>query len=548
MIDKSERWAAIELQVEAFERKLYELADSVIELRKALSDLCAAGELGLHEVGMLVGLSQYCDLLLDQQGNPEPGESPLADFQEFLQRSAIPLLSEKLLRNPVDLAPKAAARRDRHARKIMMYLDDPELTAGVTLVVDNHDLVPHSLLDTMYHYLTAAADLLSATDQAEVFAHKHAAPMMRGLAELPATEYEATIEHFGDPGLQAAMAYGWRDVLPERETVFKLAMGIGSAIIGSVSNLEGPRSIGVAVIMQYQLHLFDKAAKEYTFSVAAYDRATQLFMRHFGDLDGHNLEVFRRKLAAAVQGGKKVDIAAIAKNSNLVVTRGPFRGRTTRSLMMMLALSTLGLTIASDPDATPSSVLSVASTAGTMGVATLDWPPIASALEKRWGRSFTRTAGGLAGLAAVAALGSSFFSLTDAITRNDGLEILEGALSSVGSASSLVGWLWSTKAGALALAPSMLMTLGSALVFAGLGVSLWRIFEPIEPSDIVNTTLDQLHDERSRASIAELRPTVDTLTTMADKVEFLPLGPSYEKALVALGYDPTTIAALRGVA
>lgn len=92
------------------------------------------------------------------------------------------------------------------------------------------------------------------------------------------------------------------------------------------------------------------------------------------------------------------------------------------------------------------------------------------------------------------------------------------------------------------------MTLGSALVFAGLGVSLWRIFEPIEPSDIVNTTLDQLHDERSRASIAELRPTVDTLTTMADKVEFLPLGPSYEKALVALGYDPTTIAALRGVA
>lgn len=545
VLERSKRWTAIAARVEAFEAKLDQLADAVIELREALSKLCAVGKNGLHELGMLVGLSQYCDLLLDQEGNPEPGESPLADFQEFLQRSAIPLFNEQIVCNPVDIAPRAAARRDRAARRILEILEDPAFVAGVKLVVENHDVVSHALLDNMYYYMTAAADLLSVTDEAEQFAKEHALPMMRGLAELPAEEYEATIELF-DSGLREAMAGKWREALPDRETAFKLAIGIGTGVIGSVSNLEGPRSIGVAVMMQYQVHLFRRGLKDLEFSVVAFERALTMFLKHFGDFKGHNLQMFRTKVAEAVRSGGKVNLSAIAKESELDVTRGPFRGRTSRSIMALLAVGIFALTIASNPDSSWGSIFSVASAAGTMGVATLDWGPIASALEKRWKSKITIASGAMAGLVSAFGLVASGIATIDAYEKGDDLGIIEGALSTLGSAASLAGWVLSFKMGALAFAPSLMMTAGSVLLIAGLGISIWRVFAPKEPVDVVNLSLEFFQEPDSRASIVGLAPTVDTLITMASSTDFSPLDPSYEGALRALGYDHGTAAVLTG--
>lgn len=547
VLTKSKRWDALEAQADAFQEKVNELADAVIELRKALTKLSFVGKHGLHEVGMLVGLSQYCDLLLDQEGNPQPGDSPLADFQEFLQRSAIPLFNEHIVRNPVDIEPDAARRRDRFARKIMKILDDPDFTAGVKLVVENHDIMPHKLLSDMYDFMTAGADLLSATEQAEKFAVKHALPLMRGLADLPASECDEAIQEFHAPALRTALAGGWRDILPERETVFKLAMGIGTAAIGSVSNLEGPRSIGVAGLIQYQLYLFKRAAKEYNKGVAAFNHAVFKFETHFGNIKAKAFGDFYQRLAAAARSGDKVDISALLKESKIHLARGPFRGRTTRAAMALLAISVFGLAVASNPDNSMSSAFAIASTFGTMGVATLDWAPIANALERRWGGAFTSAVGGLAGVVAIVGFGTSFASFWQACEDGDDLGIAEGALGTIGSSASIVGWLWSLKAGALAFAPSLLMTTGSILILAGLGVSIWRTFDSEEPEDVVLSTLNFFDEPESRASIAGLAPTLETLNALAKDVDFKPLGRTYEEALYALGYDDGTVAILRGL-
>ncbi|MCA9711010.1 MAG: hypothetical protein KDK70_34530, partial [Myxococcales bacterium] len=522
-------------------------ADAVIGLRKALADLQTVGQRGLHEVGMLVGLSQYCDLLLDQEGNPEPGESPLADFQEFLQRSAIPRFLDQLVCDPVDLAPDAARRRDRFAREILRILDDPEFVAGVQLVVTHHDVVPHALLDNMYHYLTAAADLLSVTQKSETFAERHALPMMRGLAELPSKEFDETIDEFEDEELREGMAEGWRSVLPDRDTVFKLAIGIGTGVIGSVSNLEGPRSLGVAVMMQYQIHLFGRAAKTYKVNVAAFDRATTLFTKHFGDGFGRKLETFRHRLAEAVNRGQRVDVGSLAKSAGLDVTRGPFRGRSTRAAMALLALSVFGLTLASGPDDSWRSRATIGATAGTVGISMLDWGPVADVLERRWKAGLSATTKLLSMVVGVTGLIANGLATIEAIEKGDDLGIIEGSLSTVGSAFSFAGWALSLRMGALALAPSLMMTAGSVFIVAGLGIAIWRALSPKEPIDIVNASLESLQEPDSRASIASLEPTIDTLADLANTVSFRPLGPSYESSLVALGYDQDTIAALRGI-
>ncbi|MCX4246501.1 hypothetical protein [Paraliomyxa miuraensis] len=547
VLERGRRWEAIEEDVQDFEDALGELADHVIALRKALCELAEAGQQGLHEVAMLVSLSQYCDLLLDQEGNPEPGESPLADLQEFMQRSAIPVFMDKLVREPVDLAPGAAKRRDAEARRIIKRLADPAFVAGVGTVVCNHDVVPHPLLDSLYYYLTAAADLLSMTPLAEEFAERHALPLYEALAGLPDDGVELPLAKLRNDVLREAIEGGWRSLLEDRESVYKLAMGIGTGVIGSVSNLAGPRSVGVAVLMQYQIYLFRRGAKEYASSVVVMNRAVQSFMRYFTTYNAHSLAWFRGGIAEVAFGEGKLTLTQHAKKCGFDMTRGPFSGRVARSTMALMAVSVLGLALAAragDEEVPVSSTLALVATGGTAGVALIDWPPVARALEgSRWS-VMLKHSGGLAALTGAFGVASSLMALVDAGKDGDALGIAEGALSFLGSSSSLIGWYGCTQMGALAFAPSLLMTVGSILVLAGLGVGLWRVLKPMKPIDVVNVTLEYFRSPESRASLADLGPTLDTLDDLVELTDFLPLTIRYEPALRGLGYDDEIISIL----
>lgn len=547
VIDRSRRWAAIATNVAEFEKKLNALADRVIELRRALADLCAIGRHGLHEVGMLVGLSQYCDLLLDQEGNPLPGDDPLADFQQFLQLSAIPVFMEKIVRNPVDLAPEAASRRDTHALHLMRALDDPALNEGAKTVVENHDIVPHELFDRMYHYFTAASDLLALTDKSSEFAERHGLPLVAGIAALENAEYESSIGKLEDAGLGDAVR-GWRSALNHRDTIYKTLIGISSGIIGSASNLEGPRSIAVAVMMQAQAHWFLRDVSKFRHSTVALDRCMANFIRYFGDIDFRAGERLRHHVYDAVAAGKKINLAEIMNKANIKVTRGPFRGRGTRSFVYMLGLSVGALAAAVAIDDEERSYLALGSALGTAGIATIDFPPIAERLERRWAQQVPKFAGRLAGAVTVLGLVSGALATKDAWEKGESWGVAEGLLGAAGSAGSLGGWIWAARAGAFAIGPSLLMTAGSVLIVLGIGVGLWRTFAVTEPRDLVNATLDYFRDDTSRASIAGLVPTVETLTELADKAGFRPLGPAYEDSLKALGYPQETIDVFRGLA
>lgn len=549
VIKKSRRWSAIKVDVEAFEKKLDAFADRVIGLSNALAELCREGQRGLPEVGMLVALSQYCDLLLDQQGNPEPGEDPLADFQAFLQGSAIPLFIDKIVRNPEDLAPDAARRRDTHALHLMRALDDPEFDAGAKVVVDNHDIVPRDLLDRITYFFTAAADLMALTDRSDEFAEKHALPMVGALASVEAKDYDRLIDRFRGDELIEAMRTGWEKVLVNRKTIYSTVIGISSGVVGSVSNLEGPRSIVVAVMMQYQAHLFQRGINNFASNAALFDRATHNFFKHFADVDLRKLAAARKMVADATFAGKKLKMGEIQKALKLDVTRGPLRGVTARRSMFALTLMVATVTAAANLDSEDTAYLAMGSAFGSLGVATLDLPKVAAGLERRWKQHVPKIAGRLAGAVTVMGVVSGAMVMHESFQSGDEWGILEGALGLSGSFASLAGWCWTLKLGStLAVAPSILMTAGSVLVVVGIGVGLWRTFVVRVPQDVVNATLDHLGEDTSRASTAGLGPTIEVLHELSSRTSFVALGPQYDDALRGLGYDDGTVRILRGIA
>jgi hypothetical protein len=548
VLEKARRWEAIREEVGAYEAKLGKLADAVIALRKALHKLARAGEKGLHELGMLVGLLQYSELLLAEQGDPVPGDSPLADFHDFLPRVAIPLFVEKLVRNPEDLAPGAANRRDIEAQKIIDVLDDAELVAGVEMVVANHDVVSHELLDNTYHYLTAAADLLSVTPAAESFAQRHALPMMRSLADLPSPELDAIAASASDPVVRAAMTSGHTEILPAAETVYKVAMGLGTAVIGSVSNLAGPRSLGVAVMMQYQIHLFARGIRKYPTSHAALERAFAAFTKRFSDYELAPYLKFRGLVAEASRKKGIVNVGGLAEEAGLQLSeaKGPFRSGAVRMGTFLLASSMLSGTIVAfgaDEERSWAAVLSLASAKASFLVAGLDVEPIASMFA---GRVATVAGASLASFVCVSGLILAGNATVKAMERGDDLATLEGVLGTLGSGLSLLGWGYGVLTSQLAFVPSAMMTAGSILIFAGLGVSLWIALRPKSPMDVVVGTLEMLEAPDSRAQAAELGPTIATLRDLARSATFSPLPASTSRSLAALGYSEGMIAVMQG--
>lgn len=475
--------------------------------------------------------------------DPTPDEHPMAELQQYIVESAMPLFTQHLLQEP-RAAKRALARRDAAAKRVLDAFKTAEWQDGIRTLIEHQDVVDHKLWEEAFYELERAAVLLPLTGHADRFAREQMDPFFYQLAkEELDPEFRTALEKELSEEDARDFIEGWKSLPDVGESVMSIASQLSVATIAIGANLPGPMSLWVALSRVALFHAIAyKAAKGLTAGGLAGGILNRLVK--WGSLGAAEQTLLQNAIQESYQWRDKPPTTRYVntvKSLNIDLDDRLFRGAGLRGATFLVATALLVLTLTNDPLESYEHAVGLMSAMGGGVLAFADLKPIADVLMRR------APTVAVTGMSAVAASVSVFGIVAGVLTmrkgfaRGDSLQALEGALGGTGSAVALGGWI---AASVFAVPiPQYVMAVGTLLVLASIGAAVWGMIQDSVQA-FVNGILEALEDPSSFAQRADLGSTVTLLRELVEATSFDGIPLPYRTDLEARGFPPDLAAEL----
>lgn len=559
LLDYGGRYRAVQPNATVLDKLLDELVQLNTRLERALRDIEEVAHRNRNEVMGLVAMASVADVLIDYA---DPDEiTNLQKFKVFVEESVLPVASRRLLTDP-EYFTTACAVRDATAKEILALLRREMFLVELRLIVDNRDVVEAGVDERAYAQLQRAAMLLLKTKHADEFVEQEVLPAMRALQRVSGKPMERFLAAIENDEARTFLASGWSADLPVGSplggSALAIALTANNIVVNTVTNVEGPMALGVAVFAISAPRILERFAENplgYSghriFSAAvvrmliAHGKGDLLLKLQFGKV---------LSLASELPADERVPqvlrtYEATFELLNGKVYRGA-EGRVFTSLLLMVALmgTVGGMETPETPGRAAEGVLQVlaSASAGALGVA--DLGPVAAALEKRLTEQvFDLSKKRVATFVAVASVAVAFAQWQRDVDRGDDIGMWIDGANAGGGILALTTWVVINWPGASASVAGLghIGAALAALILIAAGVA--QIVDVIRsmkgPEAFVNGLLDYLDRDGSSADgesamrRARLHDSLILMRALAEKAHFFRYPEGARVALAKRGFE-----------
>jgi hypothetical protein len=566
LLDYGGRYRAIQPNANVLDKLLDELVQLNTRLERALRDIEEVAHRNRNEVMGLVAMASVADVLIDYA---DPDEiTNLQKFKVFVEESVLPVASRRLLTDP-EYFTTACAVRDATAKEILALLRREMFLVELRLIVDNRDVVEAGVDERAYAQLQRAAMLLLKTNHADEFVEQEVLPAMRALQRVSGKPMERFLAAIENDDARTFLASGWSEDLPVGSplggSALAIALTANNIVVNTVTNVEGPMALGVAVFAISAPRILERFAENplgYSghriFSAAvvrmliAHGKGDLLLKLQFGKV---------LSLASELPAGQRVpSVLSTYKATFELLNENVYRsasGRQLTGLLLMVALmGTLsGVETPETAARETEAVLQVlAATSGAaLGIA--DLMPVANALEKRLSEGlFTLSKRGLGAFVAGVGVYLAACQLKRDVLRGDDFAEWIDTASVAGGGLALFTWLLTL----IPNAPAGVLTFGHAgaavaavvLIAAGVAQIIDIVRSVRGPEAFVSGVIEYLDrgegdaHEESAMRRAQLDASLATLRAAADAAHFFRFPESARAELARRGFEGRMLAML----
>lgn len=567
LLEQSGRYRATAPNAKALDGFLDQLDLELDRLAGALQEIDEVARRNYPEVSGLMAIASVADVLIDHADEDEI--TNLQRFKVFVEESVLPVASRRLLIDPEHFTP-ACAVRDDAGKNVLALLKEPAFIAEIRVVVENRDVVDPYVHDRLYMQLERAAVLLLRTKYADTFVGQEVMPAMRSFGKARGKAVDRFLGSLSEGEVRTFFDNGWTAELPLGESALGAALVANNIMINTVTNVEGPMSLGVAVFAISAPRILERFAENplgysghriFSATVVrmllAYGKGSVLEKLQFGKI---------LSMASELPVGERVPhVHATYKTTFKLLNENMYRSTTGRAftgLLLMVAL--FGVVGKGERSENHQEVLAgtlqVLAAAGGAALGVADLAPVANMLEQRVeAKLLTLATKRIATFVSVAGIVVALYELVRDRDRGDDLGEWIAGGNAVGGVLALAMWaLASAKtmpAGVVlfghtgaAVAAIVLIIVGVAQIIdivrsmSGTEAFVAGVIEHLGREGGSGGDASRTDGEQSSLLRAGMRESVVLLRSLAKDAHFFRLPESARESLRARGFAGDTLA------